>query len=238
MSSPIKDDFYARWITADGLALLGAGDPPNDNGILFLALFLMLCQKQNLLDELDITRSFNAIKSIEVAPGLYCRRPNDTRMEAHDNYVGVCAISVIFSFVFARNIAEYGLSHGYNFNNTAPDTFEMRSLHQGGDVAFYSLSAGYIPAMWDHLWLCIGLLIAGFKGTPSVVNLAWLRIQAIALSIEKKGFLPASHWATVSFFFVSLVYNIAIRVRFGGIQGSFLRYFRPEHPINLLAKGV
>lgn len=40
----------------------------------------------------------------------------------------------------------------------------------------------------------------------------------------------------VSLFFASLVYNIGVRKRFGGIQGSFAKYYRESHPIRRLAK--
>jgi hypothetical protein len=55
----VKEDFYKNWVTPDGLALLDPNGQESDNGTLFLAIFLMLCHECKVLDELDITRSFN-----------------------------------------------------------------------------------------------------------------------------------------------------------------------------------
>ena len=229
----IVDSFYRDYVSPNGLALLGKGDGENDNGILFLGIFVMLMHDRNLLTELDITRSFNAIKGIEIYPGLFARTHLNDKMDSHDNSVGVCALSVIFNFAFARQLVEYGTQTGFCYNNLHPGDFEARAARQGGDIAFYKICAGYTPTIWETVWLCVGILIAAFSGWSSTVNLAWLRLRSMDISIETK---PATAITKTALFITNLVYNVCIWKRFGGIKGSFKQYFKAEHPINLLAE--
>ena len=91
----------------------------NDNGVLFLAFYMMLKKKLGKIDQSDLDHSFRAIKSIEVEPGLFARAPNNIQMEAHDNYMGICSLSVLFEFAFAREIVELGTKTGFSYNNRA-----------------------------------------------------------------------------------------------------------------------
>lgn len=227
----IKEEFYKNWVSPDGLALLDSNGNETSNGILFLAFFLALCDEQNAIGELDISRSFNAVKSIQVKEGLFARSPNNSAMEAHDNYIGICFISILFDFAFARQICVYGLEHGYSYNNQT-EKQEVRTTRQGGDVAVYSIAAGFRPTAWDYVWALTGILIAAFKGTPSVVNLAWLRLKIMQLSFEKK--LGLNNWMFLFYFPIRIIFDLVIYKRFGGIKGSFAQYYKPEHPINLL----
>jgi hypothetical protein len=236
----IKDEFYQGYVTPDGLALLDKGDPESDNGVLFLGFFLMLCYKAKLLDPRDTNNAFRALQSVQVVkdgqviPGLHWRSPQmPHKMESHDNSIGVCAISAIFDFAFARQHLEYGLKTGFCYNNLEPGKFEARATRQGGDIAFIKLTAGYVPSIWETLWLAIGVTIAAFKGTPSTVNLAWLRLEALKIEKAPLGLLGPQR---LILFLTDCIYNVSIKKRFGGIQGSFARYYKESHPIRRMAK--
>jgi hypothetical protein len=160
------------------------------------------------------------------------------KMESHDNSAGICAISAIFDFNFARQHVEYGTRTGFCYNNQSPGTFELRAVRQGGDIAFYKICAGMVPTLWETLWLCVGILIAGFKGWASTQNLAWLKLRAIDIALERKAQVSLFGPTRAALFITNLVYNVCIWRRLGGMRYSFRRYFRAEHPINLLAEGL
>jgi hypothetical protein len=233
----IKQEFYTNWVSPNGLALLGNRDAENSNGILFLAIFLMLLKKCDCLDQTDLDKSFVALEKIRIQPGLYKRAPNHPELEAHDNYVGVCALSVLFELKDAREVVEYGTRTGFAYDNLNPNNPDSRSIRQGGEIAFYKICAGYVPTIWEFAWMCIGLLVTAFQtkstkvNLPSNTNLAWLRLETLKF-VKINLSLPFK----VSLFITESIFNIMLRKRYGGIQGSFARYFREEHPIRLLAK--
>jgi hypothetical protein len=231
----IKQDFYNNWVSPNGLALLSIQGPENSNGILFLAIFLMLLKQCDCLDQTDLNKAYLALEKIRVQPGLYKRAPGNDSLEAHDDYVGICAISVLFDFIDARSITDFGTRMGFSYDNITPDKPDPRSTRQGGEIAYYKLCAGYIPTLWEYIWLILGLVLASFKGTPSVINLAWLRIKTLLIvsdrfSTNLFGIIP------VSMYFTSLIFNFNLRRRYGNLQGSFAQYFEELHPIRRLAK--
>ena len=232
----IRDEFYKNWVSPDELAWLDSGGPDSSNGILFLAMFLLLLKETDSLNQEILNRSFKALRNIQVAPGLYRRSPTNDSRESHDNYVAVCAIAVLFSFVDARSIVEFGTDHGFAYDHMSPEAPAKETIRQGGEIAFYKLCAHAVPTLWELAWLCIGLALAGIKGSPSVVNLAWLRLKTLGHALKDKAginlFLPS----LVSITFASLIFNIFLRKRFGSIQGSFAQYFKDNHPIRLLSK--
>jgi hypothetical protein len=232
----LKNEFYEKWVSPNGLALLGVGEGENANGILFLAFFLQLLKLSDDLNQDDLNRAFNALEKIRKAKGYYKRSRTQEATDSHDNTVGICAISALFDFKDARDIVEVGTENGFNYDHLSPDSPMPRTQHQGGDVAFYKICAKFSPTLWELIWMCGGIIIAGIWGTPSTVNLTWLRLQAAFLSLKKRGDAHLYGITGVSLFFASLVYNIGVRKRFGGIQGSFAKYYRESHPIRRLAK--
>lgn len=235
LSIELKNEFYDKWVSPNGLALLNIGDPENSNGILFLAMFLILLKESDDVIQDDLFKSFSAIKKIEVEPGLFKRSPSSQELEAHDDYIGICALSVIFNLATAREIVEFGTAHGFAYDNLSPELPSPKTIRQGGDIAFYKICAGFTPTIWEFVWMCAGIILAGVRGTPSVVNLAWLRLKAISYAVFRAQ-TSLFGWLSTSIFFTSLIYNISVRKRFGGIQGSFAKYFIEAHPIRRLAK--
>jgi hypothetical protein len=137
--------------------------------------------------------------------------------EAHDNVVGICAISTLFEFVFAREVVEYGTRNGFCYNSENPGKFDIKHVHQGGDIAFYKLCSGMMPTIWEYVWMLGGMLVTILKGSASTKNLGWLRCQALLL---RNNLL----WVKILSQFMS--------------KSSFKNYFLAEHPITKLAARV
>lgn len=234
----IKKDFYENYVSPNGLALLGKGHIENANGILFLAIFYAVAKKIDLLSQNDLTHAFDTLKKIEIEPGLFKREPTNRELEAHDNYVGICFLSVIFDLYFARQVVEYGTKTGFMYDNKNPEKPDPRTMRQGGDIALYKIAAGYFPTVWETIWLFFGIISASFKGSPSTMNLTWLRIQTISYAFEKHKNVTFLSGSFVLLFIASLIFNLMIRKRYGGIQGSFAKYYSDDHPIRRLAKEI
>lgn len=223
MFEALKEEFYRDWVSTNGLALLGKGHKENDNGILFLAYFLYLVPT----DKLDLDATFRVIKSLEVEPGVFARHPNNQMLEAHDNYVGICALSVLFNFSFAREIVEYGTKTGFSYNNLDTSNQQIRTTRQGGEIAFYKLCCSYVPTVWELVWLVGGIAVAGFKGDHSTTILSWLRLEAIK---RKDG--PRPQWVVALIGAASLLFSIGVKKKWGNIKEAFKKYFVADHPIN------
>lgn len=214
----ISDDYLGRLTPKSEGRFPGRDD--NDNGILFLAMMLMLDFKPELFQQVQ-----DSIKRLQVEPGLFKRRSFSPEIyEAHDNYVGICALSVIYGFNFREDIVRYGEKNGWNFNNVEPGKFEMKCQRQGGDIAFYKLAAGYNVEPWYVVWMIGGLIIAAIKNYPSTMNLGWLRFRTLDL-VKMSSF----NRAVVTF--GHMIFNSIQMLRGKTQLDSFKNYFRPDHPI-------
>jgi hypothetical protein len=159
----IFDEYFTeKWVSQTGLGRLdpfpedstpwGTSETvTNENGILFLACFLMLSKQCDVDIFSRMPRFIGTVRSLEVAPGLYNRQPYfgevSPRYEAHDNYVAIAGLSAVWKLVFAREILEYGAKHRYNYNNREPGVWKIEQQRQPGEVAFYKLCAGLTPSL-------------------------------------------------------------------------------------------
>ena len=115
---------------------------------------------------------------------------------------------------------------------------ELRTIRQGGEIAFYKICAGFTPTIWELAWLVIGIILGGFKGSASVVNLCWLRCETLLLAVKQKRVVNLYVPMVLSVLVAFLTFSIALKTRFKNILGSFAAYYRAEHPIILLRAEV
>jgi hypothetical protein len=203
----LKQEFYSKWVSLNGLALLEEHGAENSNGILFYAIFMRLCKKMGSFAPIDEIMANSLIRSLEKQDGLLNRRVNDATREAHDNYIGACSLSQDF----AKRCVAYGVKNGWNYNNT-DGTWIKETQRQGGEVAFYQMSAGYTPDPFYLIWLCVGLIVAAFQWN-SVVICAWLRLET--LKERKPNFFIS---------FTSMIFDLIILKR-GGVLRFFNEYY-------------
>lgn len=207
----LKNEFYEKWVSPNGLALLGVGEGENSNGILFYAYFMQLCKELDSINTRDKQHAEYLLSILQQEPGLLNRRPNNQTLEAHDNYVGAMCISLIHGLDFPKKCVEYGVKHGWNYNNSEPGVWKKEAQRQGGEVAFYQICAGYKPDPFYLIWLCIGLIASAFQWS-SVVNLSWLRLRTIK---GKNVFVD----------FTAMIFDAIVGLR-GGILRFFKEYYR------------
>jgi len=237
------DYFFAQYVSDD---FLGRLDPypksnldhrvdahnnssvNNDNGILFLAMALLLLHKAGQLPDVKV-QVYKAIKRLQVIPGVFNRVPGGTKEEKHDNAIGILILDAIYDLGFAEQINDYGLSNLYNYNNKQPGKLAIRFQRQGGDIAIYQLCARSVVFPGFLLWLTGGLWIAAGKKYPSTINLGWARIELLKLVLKKQK------WRLLSRFQVWVAekgFNFILKKKNISLQWAFKRYFKPDHPIH------
>ena len=221
----ISDDYLGRLNPKSEGAFPGRDD--NDNGILFLAMMLMLVSKTGGF--IDKDKVVASIRALEKERGLYHRRSiSPDILEAHDNYVGICALSVLLGLPFAEDIVRYGEKTGYNFNNLNPGEYRLDCQRQGGDIGFYKLCAGYKCEPWYVVWMVGGLIVSALKSYPSSMNLGWLRFETLKLLDIKE---PFTKW-TIKI--GQVIYHLINYVKGKNQFWAFANYFRKDHPIYLM----
>ncbi len=243
----IKNDFYKRWVAENGQARLDLIDsaapfPPftqervkNENGVLFLAYFLVLLKLGEIDDATDRNGFSNLVHDLQEQFGLYNRHPgNHEALEAHDDYVGIAAVSSLFGFPFASQILQYGTKTGFCFNNLSPGTYAVEAQLQGGDIAFIAMCAGWVPELWNYAWFCGAILLNAFQSSKSPNNpasstlLGWIKVVAITDALSRDKTFPK--WVAWSWPFVALIFHLGLKRKYGGIKGAFAQYFSPMHP--------
>jgi hypothetical protein len=242
MQEDLKREFVQKFLCQDGLCL-GHGEVArtladgttavtNDNGILFAAYGYFMFAKE--LDGADAHRFYTAVKSLEREPGLYNRRPDaPNRREAHDNYDAISACSALFDLSFARDICTYGEQHGWSFTNTTPGGWSIEQLRQGGSIAFYKLCAGRVPYPLEFFWLLGGILHSLLFGWSSQWNLAWLKLRAVPLALDRYS-TPGPLWGWVrGAWTITAALAWAIAAIRGLFPRSFKEYFGEQHVITL-----
>lgn len=244
------EDAELRWRSPDGLMRLDLLDarpnPPhvdtvkNENGIYFLAHYLLLCKKLGALPA-SVMKMPDLLKALEQKPGLLNRHPgNSTRHEAQDNYVGALLCeAVIGRSDLAKRVCSYGLRHLYNYNNVPPHEWLVRQQRQGGEVAFYQIMAGkWIVNPLFLIWLIAGLLINALGGKPSDRHhvsdalLAYARLEALKLALKRRIWGPV-RLALAPIFWLWKRRTVK---KYGSIKALYQDYYGTDrHPIGVLA---
>jgi len=249
-----EEFFTAKWIAEDGLArlvpkeedqkephfnVLGQESPRNDNGILFLAYFIAISWAAGIRDQVR-TKQLQIGSTIERLVrlpfrGLFNRRaagdknPNNV-YEAHDNYVGIVALSTLYGFSFTHEILSYGGRKGWNYNNVEPEVYRLESQRQPGEVALYWLCASTSPGFIELASLLFGIVINMFKRNPGEHMLTWLRLFALN-HVEIHQW-----WARVPIVLVSQIWKIVMYFNYDNLFTITGGYFVEDHPIRRMAK--
>lgn len=230
-----------EYIAPDGLMMLGPGElvkgrypfklnsAGNDNGIMYLSLYVLLLYKLDSLTERVINQFYNAATSLMREPGLMNRNPGRTdSLNSHDNTTSVCAVSAMLKKDIHTQVYEYGRKHGYFYNNVDPGKKVLRSWRQPSSIAFHKLICGYSPSLVESIWLTLSNYVNAWQTTfrTSEHMLQWMMLESIK---AKKLELPRYLKASMDEWYLQLK-------RKGGMSEIFSRYFIDTHPIVRLGK--
>jgi hypothetical protein len=169
-----KEEFYRNWTSADGLGKWSIEEDQapypgqvlstvkHDNGIYLLGLFMLMLKMHGIFTISDIVwfqEAANRLRKRDeegnIVWGYFHRRPGFTTMrEAHDNYTAISAIAGLASLnPLAEEIALSAHKNGDMINNVDPTAYTIKSVHQGGVVAFYN---GQLAPIDSLLGLVLG----------------------------------------------------------------------------------
>jgi len=253
------EEMYREFVAPDGLMNLNSGKfhesyeevgvetCDNMNGILYLAEFHLLLKTHRLIDIEDAFRANDAIEMIQEKPGYFHRNPGRVQeKEAHDNYNGITALSILHNLDYPKEIVQAGLKNGFTFDNANPGRFSLEHWRQGIDVTHYKLAAGYVPSPDEILWFVGGTAACTFydpveKSSEWLLN--WVRLKSLDLLLEKKA--RTFDRSTRNIFEVIGAAREFWKWRLNkktdgrGIEAPFETFFKnPKHPNRILSKGL
>ena len=110
----------------------------------------------------EVNRINESVLKCQVQPGLYKRTPDDGRLEAPDDYVGLGTISNLINHNIALDILKYGKEHKcflvipYIYNNCEPGKWNIGAWlgRQQQVICHLQFAAGIKPALWRKIWWC------------------------------------------------------------------------------------
>lgn len=249
----IKARFHALFQSEDGAGRLTTEDSAeafagftkervsNDNGILYLVEFLILCSQAGLLNDQDKAKFARLTTDLRQEHGLFNRHPgNRVTLEAHDSYLALVAGSSLFDLGLAKEIRDYGKSNWNCYNNLQPGKFDWRAYRQGGELALYDLCANQSPGLINWLWLLGKILTIAVTPKDTKTGnlhastlLCWIRCVMIERSIKR------NKWAfdiKVPFLVIRKLFRKKVKEKNTGIIQYLEQYFIKGHPIPEMAK--
>lgn len=257
MKEQIWNEFFTNgWMAANGLARLvhkdkefkntdfpiydqlGLETVKNDNGILFLAYFLALSHLNGLKSNI-YTKQYDVGSTIERLSripyrGLFNRQPSGSlvpnKLEAHDNYVGICFISRLLGLSYQTEIVSYGVKHGWNYNNIDPLKYDTKTQRQPGESAFYLLCDRSRPDFIGFIYMLIGIIINAFKKNAGQNNLTWLRLYTLNMVEYEQNII-----VRFCILITSCFWNFMMLLTWGSLKEMFSAYFGKNHPISKMA---
>ena len=231
-----------RYIAQSGLMHLDPHEPvgtdaDNDNGILYLAVFV-----QRLIDKgIDIEPlrevSKRAIESTFVydkegkrIEGLFHRKHTAGAESAnpHDNYNGTCYLSMVFDLPYAREICIKGMETHWVLDNQDPDNPNLSRIKTPSETGYYMFLAGFKPSAIEAIWYVGATLITlGYAMAPrsSCHQLSYLRTNAIEMAWKKYG-EPRKYWLWI-YSACNAVWRISAAVQ-GGTNRIFSTFYNWE----------
>lgn len=195
---PYQDKFglyHSKLVGPDGM-------PPTGNGLLTTAqVYIINKLTTDDFQGLTMMEIFNTLSkctNVQYGKGLYWRSPAQDDQEAHDDYVGLCALSaIVMSGGVARSIVDYGTTNAehyllvplhYVYNNEAPGTGKHKdgSINWSAwlgrnpsDIAHFIMATGRKVSLFRQLAFSISLLIGAHASITSQDSfiMDWLKIQ-------------------------------------------------------------
>lgn len=161
--------------------------------------------------------------------GLYHRGPRKTQeLEAHDDYIALCAASSMTGAVFAKDICRYGEKNFWSFNNLEPGKWTLRTFfaRHPGFYQFVRICAGQSPGPLGDAILAMSLVFNAFSRSEGGKILAWMKVQALS------GRLSLTDLA-IDFWRWKL-----LRDHPDGMREVFKKYYGPAHPFAVWAPRI
>lgn len=218
----LKEDIQVYREKATGIVGLNPNpmDRSEDNGLLFSATYL------NLLGEDDEEERwfFQLVLECSLKSGLICRYPGDTRLQAHDDMIGVAN----FSSVLADMILTYGERNLYSWNTENPGKWTLRTFfyRMGAFVPFLKAKSDRKLNLLDTLNVFLSYYLNTREPKEGSSGKCLLYLMSDAL--ENNGNFVTKR-------VVAYWRKKMMQMYPGGRQELYSIYFKPHHPFAIYA---
>jgi hypothetical protein len=188
----LKQELLTHYVDKHGM-VTPQRDPGVDyvaaNGTLYTSEAYFLLTLLGVIDSTDIINFSKVIESVTVKPGLYNRYPELKMLEAHDNYLGICAFTKLIrdknvDYKIPYEVYEWGKNHMFLgllpvYNNLEPEKFKIEALRQGSHWGFIKYCAGKRIGILCSLWLIGGIICSMYDKETSTKVLSILQLQVL-----------------------------------------------------------
>lgn len=202
----------------------------SENGILFTAHYFRLKALLGLLDvNRDMKAFADALKTCEVAPGLYNRHALMPKAyQGPDDYAGLISGSEATGCVFQYHFLSYGRAHQWCFNTMRPGVFEWRAWFGRFPalIAHAKIATGFdFPNLFLSLAWAWSVAFSG-KGSPQSQDERILSWHLVETYKSIRGKFPRMRsklfdWAVNKF-------EWRLKKDWGNIHEVFKKYFNDE----------
>lgn len=214
-----------RWFDAD--LLLGRKPDPSPgeegNPLLETGTAYFFLSTLGEASVLDVERFNRAVVQFEIEPGLPNKKPRSTELVTFDDLIGLCAGAAALEKLGCRlhkEVCYYGMTHGWRFSNNGDNTYtsHTKPWHR----AFYLMSAGFKPGLWDSVFLALSIAVNAYFGMDdaSGKRLNYLMIKTITGKSVICDLAIFLWWAR-------------IKKIYGGAKRIFIMYHGEKHPFSL-----
>lgn len=220
----IKSDLYDHYIDVDGLVTVDKDPTPQStgNGAMHLGLAHTMIQALKASTYTDKMAFHDAVKKLEVSPGVYNRNPGRSDQNGHDDITGIVAGSVSYNLEFHKDVAEHLLTHIGIFNNDGK--LELRDF----------LARQIFHAVY---WLLMGYSYKALFARPILLPILLLKVLLPSSSYTIQHNYMMLETLAIKFTWLKWIRNL--RVGNMGLADECARYYKSEeHPMAQLARHI
>jgi hypothetical protein len=213
-----------------------AGPETTKNGLMHSGLFMCFLHDLNQLEYTDVLRFNSFVKACEEEPGLYDRYPaydnkdRNNDKNAHDDACGVVAGGICADIPFHEEVLEYGLRHGFVYNNVEPGRFVTGKDPRNWE--WWAFRGRFIKHIRWYFLVNRKLLIL----LPPL--LLWLKAISFSKTVKYNVLLDYMIVKTLSVVFPSLTKFKNRWVKRAPLVESTINYFGANHPLSKLASEI
>ncbi len=199
---------------------------PDGNAILYCGVAMAIKDLYSEPDDGDWLWAAEIYRVCRKEVGLLTRGPHKVNdFQSHDDYVGMCYLSLRTNRMIAASIVGYGKSRSWIYDNTGRSKEGiigwLSCWHRRfpGQVEHYKICAGESLNLFEQIWWALGFISFG-KRSESGIQMDWLKYQAYRRSGMK-------HWVCDKA--ASLWQNMMIN-RYPNLMGDVFRvYYGSNH---------
>lgn len=194
-----------KWVDPNGFVGRTLNPAPNEEGnpLLQNGIAIVIAHLRQDLNDSLAQWFEKSVRSLQVFPGIYNKKPGTKDEITRDDLYGVVAGSVHAGLNLHLEVAAFCEARYGLMTNTGK--FYWSAMARPNDIAFYKLCAGLKPDAWQFLALMIAISVDMFnRSSASEKRLTWLVVKSIAgqnVTLDTLGklwaFMTRRYWGSM-----------------------------------------